>query len=109
MTPEVLTLRISESFESGHGEAKRRAKGFDETADDVVLLGLGVHLVAPSDGANFDAAVFGGVEGDEFVESGFDEEFVFADGDGELVESGRLVGGVDDGFEGGFAFGVGHE
>ncbi len=29
-----------ESFEGGHGEAKRRAKGLDETADDVVVLGL---------------------------------------------------------------------
>ena len=73
-----------------------------------MVLGLGVHLVATGDGADFDAAIFGGVGGDELIESGFDGEFVFAESGGELVERGGLVGGVDDGFESGFEFEVGH-
>jgi len=31
------------------------------------------------------------------------DELFFAENGGELVEGGGLVGGVDDGFEGGFA------
>jgi hypothetical protein len=94
-----------ESFESRHGETERRAEGLDEAANDVVMLWLGVHLVATGDGADLDAAIFGGIGGDELVESGFNGKFIFVEGSGELVESGGLVGGVDDGFESGLEVG----
>src|SRR5208283_914951 len=90
-----------EGFESGHGEAERRTKGLNEAADDVVVLRLGVELVAAGDGADFDAVIFRGKVGDEFVESGFDGELVLVQGNGELFESDGLVGGVDNGFESG--------
>jgi hypothetical protein len=32
------------------------------------------------------------------------DHFFFAESRGELFDGGGLVGGVDDGFEGGFAF-----
>jgi hypothetical protein len=35
-------------------------------------------------------------------------DFFFGECGGELIDSGRLVGGIDDGFEGGLAFFVGH-
>jgi hypothetical protein len=104
----LLVSDDGEGFESGHGEAQRRAEGLDETADDIVVLGLGVELVAAGNGADFDAAFVGGVGGDEFVEGGLHDELFFAEGGGELVEGGGLVGGVDDGFESGFAIFVGH-
>jgi hypothetical protein len=73
-----------------------------------VVLGLGVHLVATSDGADFDATFVGSVAGDEFVERVLDGDFVFTESGGQLVDGGGLVGGVDDGFESSFAFVGGH-
>ena len=73
-----------------------------------MVLRLGVQLVAAGDGADFDAALVGGVTGDEFVERVLHGEFFFAESGGQLVDRGGLVGGVDDGFECGFAFVGGH-
>jgi len=72
------------------------------------MLGLGVELVATGDGTDFDATGIVGVGGDQFVQGGLDQELFFGEGGGELVESGGLVGGVDDGFESGDAVFVGH-
>lgn len=96
------------SFEGGHGEAKGRAKRLDEAANDVVVLGFGVHLVAPSDGANLDAAIVGGIGGDELLEGSLDGELVLTESSGQLVECGGLIGSVDNGFESGFEFEIGH-
>src|SRR5580765_3358316 len=97
-----------ESFKSGHGEAQRWAKALDEAAHDVVMLRLGVHLVAAGNGADLDAAFFDGVADDQFVERSLHGDFFFTEGGSELIDGGGLVGGVNDGFEGGFAFFVGH-
>ncbi len=56
----LLVSDDRERFKSGHGETKRGTKTFDEAANDVVVLGLGVHLVATGNGADFDAAFIGG-------------------------------------------------
>src|SRR5580704_13009354 len=80
MTPEVLTPRISEisgavtgclyamTARVSRAGMERRAKRLDEATNGVVVLGLGVHLVATSDGTDLDAAFVRGVAGDEFVE-----------------------------------------
>jgi hypothetical protein len=68
------------------------------------MLRLGVHLVATGDDTDFDAAFFDGVAGDEFIEGSLHDHFLFAEGRGQLFDGGGLVSGVDDGFEGGFAF-----
>src|SRR5260221_12178079 len=72
------------------------------------MLRLGVHLVAAGDGADFYAAIFRGVAGDEFVERVLYRDFFVAERGGELLNGGRFVGGVDDGLAGCFAFVVGH-
>src|SRR5260221_7638308 len=72
------------------------------------MLRLGVHLVAAGDGADFYATIFRGVAGDQFVERVLYRDFFVAERGGELLDGGRFVGGVDDGFEGCFAFVVGH-
>jgi hypothetical protein len=64
-----------------------------------VVLGLGVRLVTAGNGTDFDAALLRGVGGNKFVEGGFDGEFVFAKGGGELLQGRGVVGGLDDGFE----------
>ncbi len=64
-----------------------------------MVLRLGVELVAAGDGADFDAAILGGVGGNHFVERAADDVLFFADGVHDLVERGGLVGGVDDCFE----------
>jgi hypothetical protein len=46
------------------------AQTFYEAADDVVMLRLGVELETAGDFANFDAAIFAGVAGDQLVERG---------------------------------------
>src|SRR5579862_5364842 len=96
-------------FQGGHGEAQRRAQALDEAANDVVVLRLGVHLVATGDGTDFDAALFDGVAGDQFVQRRLHQHFFLAQGRGELLDGGRLIGGIDDGFQGGFAFGCSHK
>jgi len=72
------------------------------------MLRLGVELEAAGNFANFDAAIFAGVAGDKFVERGLYCELFVAEGGGELVDGGGLVGGVNDGFQSGFSFFVGH-
>src|SRR5258708_39124897 len=46
-----------ERFERRHRQTQWRAQAFDESANDVMVLRLGVELEAASDGADFDAAV----------------------------------------------------
>ena len=59
-----------EGFEGLEGELQGRLEGFDEAADGVVVLGLGGEAVAAGDLADLEAAVGGGVVGDELVEDG---------------------------------------
>ena len=49
-----------------------------------------------------------GVAVDEFVERGLHGELFVAERGGELVDGGGLVRGVNDGFQSGFSFFVGH-
>ena len=63
------------------------------------MLGFGVELPSARDFADFDATVFGLVGGGELFERGAGFGFFDAEGPGDLVERGGLVGGVDDGFE----------
>ena len=72
------------------------------------MLRLGVHLVAAGDGANFDAAFFPGIARYQFIERSLHDDFFLAQGRRELIDRGGIVRGVDDGFECGFAFFVGH-
>ncbi len=72
------------------------------------MLRLGVHLVAAGDGAHFDATLFDGVAGDEFVERGLHDKFFLVERGGQLLDGGRLVGRVDDCFQCCPAFFVGH-
>src|SRR6185437_6915299 len=51
-----------ERLERRHREANGRLKAFDEFADDVVVLGLGVQLPAAGNFADFDAAFVGGID-----------------------------------------------
>ena len=59
-----------EGFEGLEGELEGWLEGFDEAADGVVVLGLGGETVAAGDFADLEAAVGGGVVGDELVEEG---------------------------------------
>ncbi len=59
-----------EGFERLQGELQGRLERFDEAADGVVVLGLGGEAVTAGDLANLEAAVAGGVVGDELVEDG---------------------------------------
>src|SRR6185437_13002798 len=93
-----------ERLERRHREANGRLKAFDEFADDVVVLGLGVQLPAAGNFADFDAAFVGGMGGDEQVERGADFALFEREGVRELIERGGLVRGIDDGFECGLEF-----
>ena len=59
-----------EGLEGLEGELQGRLQRFDEAADGVVVLGLGGEAVAAGDLADLEAAVGGGVVGDELVEDG---------------------------------------
>src|SRR5216683_5869712 len=81
----------SEGLERLQGELQRRLQGLDEAADGVVVLGLGREAVAASDLADLEAAVAGGVVGDELVEDGAE---VLAQAAGLLLVLFGLAGGL---------------
>ena len=68
------------------------------------MLRLRVELVAAGDGANFDAAIVGGVSGDHFVESRADSVLFLADRLGDLIDRGGFVRGVNDRLKCAFQF-----
>ncbi len=88
-----------EGFEGLEGELEGRLEGLDEAADGVVVLGLGGEAVAAGDLADLEAAVAGGVVGDELVEEGAE---VVAETSGALLVLFRLSSRFF-GFGGGFA------
>jgi hypothetical protein len=57
-----------QGFQRRQRELERRLQALDKEPHRVVALGLGGHAVAAGDLANLDAAIVGGVGGDQFVE-----------------------------------------
>jgi len=62
------------------------------------MLRLGVHLVAAGYSADFDAAFFYRVARDQLIKCGLYDDFFFAERLRKLLDRGRFVCGVDDGF-----------
>ena len=81
-----MTARVSKAGIERRSGGRRDLM---KAANDVMVLGFRVHLVATSDGADFDAAIVGGVGRDELVESGLNGELVFTESGGRAGREWR--------------------